>query len=466
MKTTNIFYPLKSIAQFIGLLICLSFLGCEDYLEIDYPSNQIPQKEVFKNEATATAAVTTMYAKFRDAVLITGNHIGMGVLMGMYSDELDYYGVTGNPMETFYNHQIIASNPMVNAIWNSSYNLVHMANTILEGLENTQSLNEETKRQLRGETLFVRAMVHFYLVNLFGDIPYITTTDYEVNSTVARMEKEVVYENILADLNEAKRLLGETYVSGERTRPNKWAVSALLARAYLYAEQWTKAEMESSLLIDHTALFSLEPVAQAFSKESNAAIWQFKPKNEGDNAIEASIFIFTAGPPPSIALNPILVEEMEDEDLRKVHWIGEVTNGENNWYFPFKYKQKTNTGTSLEYSIVFRLAEQYLIRAEARTMQGDIIGAQQDINVIRQRADLQNTTASTSDELLDTILKERRFELFTEYGHRWFDLRRRERADEVLSTVKPGWEPTNVNFPIPASELSMNPNLNPQNPGY
>ncbi|MDO5969574.1 RagB/SusD family nutrient uptake outer membrane protein, partial [Flavivirga aquimarina] len=121
---------------------------------------------------------------------------------------------------------------------------------------------------------------------------------------------------------------------------------------------------------------------------------------------------------------------------------------------------------SEEYPVVFRLAEQYLIRAEARAELGKISEAQSDLNVIRNRAGLGNTTASTKEALRDAILDERQVELFTERGHRWFDLKRRGEAADVLAPLKPSWQDTDVLFPIPESELLLNPNLLPQNDGY
>lgn len=468
MNTSTIYYRLQIIKQAVCLSICLFLLsGCEDFLEIDEPFGQIPHQEVFEDESTATAAITTMYAKLRDEVLVTGTSFGMGVLMGFYADELDFYGMPWDPSQTFYYHQIVASDTGVKSIWDKSYYLIYMSNAAIEGLQASQSLSESIKNQLRGESLFVRALAHFYLVNLFGDIPYITTTDYEINSTVSRMQTDIVYENILTDLTEAKILLGDSYVSGERTRANRWAASALLSRVYLYMERWEDAETESSLLINNASLFSLEAdLTNEFLKESTSAILQLKPKNSGTNSQEASTFIFTTPPPPFVALTNTLAEAMEANDLRRIHWIGEATDGTQTWYYPFKYKQYLNTGMSMEYSIVFRLAEQYLIRAEARTRQNNISGAQQDVNSIRQRVGLQNTTASTTGELLQAILEERRFELFTEHGHRWFDIRRFGVAGEVLAPIKPGWNPTNVLLPIPEADLLTNPNLNPQNPGY
>lgn len=449
------------------LVICTGlFTNCEDFLEPETPSGQILNSEIFNDENTATAAVTTLYGKIRDQAFCSGNLSGMGYTMGLYADELEYFDVPGFPWEAFYTHQVLPSNSVVKSIWDESYNIIYLGNEVLEGLESSNSLNDDLKKQLRGEALFVRALAHFYLVNVYGDIPYIITTDYKINSEVARMQTEEVYNLILRDLLEAKTLLGNDYISSERVRANKWVVSALMSRIYLYLEQWQNAEVESSQLIANN-MFTLEPdLNKAFLKESKSAIWQLKPKFEGDNSIEATIFIFSSGPPPLTALNPQFLESIEEGDLRKVNWIGMVTEGSTNWYYPNKYKENENTGTSLEYSIVFRLAEQYLIRSESRAKQNNIIGAQQDLNRIRNRAGLQDTNAANTSDLLEAILKERRVELFAEFGHRWFDLRRMGMATELLAPIKLGWKPTDVLLPLPENELLMNPNLNPQNPGY
>ena len=115
---------------------------------------------------------------------------------------------------------------------------------------------------------------------------------------------------------------------------------------------------------------------------------------------------------------------------------------------------------------MLRLAEQYLIRAEARARQGNIPGAQQDLNSIRNRAGLPNTTTSGPTEILEAIMEERQRELFTEGGHRWLDLKRTGRTTEVLAPLKPLWDPTDVLWPIPEDEIFNNSNLLPQNPGY
>ncbi|PTS87399.1 RagB/SusD family nutrient uptake outer membrane protein, partial [Flavobacterium sp. HMWF030] len=199
---------------------------------------------------------------------------------------------------------------------------------------------------------------------------------------------------------------------------------------------------------------------------SKETIWQLQSVAAGQNTKEASIFIFLAGPPTTIALNPLLINSFTIGDLRKTNWIKSVSKGASTWYHAYKYKEQNTTAVSKEYSIVLRLAEQYLIRAEARAYQGDLIGAKEDLNKIRNRAGLAQTTASTKEEILNAILQERRWEFFTEHGHRFFDLKRFNKLDAELKSVKSGWNSNDSLFPIPQNELSTNPNLGPQNPGY
>jgi hypothetical protein len=252
----------------------------------------------------------------------------------------------------------------------------------------------------------------------------------------------------------------------ERIRPNKAAVSALLSRVYLYTEAWQQTEEEATTVINTTALYQCEAdLDKVFLKDSPSVIWQLHPGISGLNTHDAHTFIFSSGPPPIAAVSDNLVNAFETSDERKNHWMGSVTDGTQTWYYPYKYKQIANTGTSQEYAIVLRLEEQYLIRAEARAHQNNLIGAKDDLNVIRHRAGLADTSADTPENVLQAIFQERRVELFTELGQRWFDLKRTGEADAVLGTLKSGWKSTDKWLPVPATELLLNKNLH-QNPGY
>jgi hypothetical protein len=137
----------------------------------------------------------------------------------------------------------------------------------------------------------------------------------------------------------------------------------------------------------------------------------------------------------------------------------------NTYYIPYKYKQDIVVSGSGEYDMVLRLAEQYLIRAEARARQDKISGAISDLNAIRNRAGLTNTPAIDKESLLLDIEHERQTELFVEWGHRWLDLKRTGRIDEILGLEKTGWKSSAALFPIPQIELSKNSKLK-QNVGY
>ncbi|MGB5820367.1 MAG: RagB/SusD family nutrient uptake outer membrane protein [Saonia sp.] len=450
------------------ILRCFLFLfsvSCENFVDVDPPQSELTGEVVFEDVATANATLANIYAKLRDNALSTGRPSGITYLIGLYADELNLASF-GGQAEPFNINALIPTDDLVTSLWSDAYNLIFETNAIIQGVENSTTLSLEDKDQIKGEALFLRAFLHFYLVNLFGDIPYITTSDFRVNTVVSRIPAQEVYVQLISDLGEAKRLLPAEYVTGERIRANRAVASALLARIYLYTEEWEKTTEESTNLINNSGLFTLEnDLNKVFLKDSGSTIWQLK-SIPGSNTNEGSTFIFISAPPINASLNNALIDAFESGDQRQAQWTANLSDGTNVFYFPFKYKEQFPTGSSLEYSILFRLAEQYLIRAEARAQLGDINGAQQDLNIIRNRAGLGATPAATTSDLLDAILQERQVELFTELGHRFFDLKRTGRIDTVLGPIKPGWDATDVLLPIPESEILVNPNLAPQNPGY
>jgi hypothetical protein len=453
----------------MGILLFSQLLlsCCDNFVDVDLPSSQLTASAVFEDRSTANAAMASIYAKMRDSGILSGNLSGLSNQMGNYTDELVYYGDVSGTTRDFYNNTILASNTEISNWWNSSYNQIYAANAIIEGVNSSTALTELDKNQLIGEALFIRSLLHFYLLNLYGDVPYATTTKYELNKVTRRMPTSELYSHIIDDLELAVSLLPEAYISSDRVRPNKSVAMALLARVYLYDDQLAEAANAASYLIGNTAVYPWETnLDNIFLKDSSTTIWQFMPRTDGQNTQEGETFIFTAGPPSLIALNEQLMGGFELGDERKEHWTVAVTNGTYTWYHANKYKEKSNTSSSLEYSIVFRLAEQYLIRSEARAQQGDLIGAKEDLDKIRTTAGLAGTTAVSQQEILTAVLQERKVEFFTEFGHRFFDLKRTNRLDEVLLPIKAGWITTDGLLPLPESELSLNQNLNPQNPGY
>lgn len=451
-------------------MVLISFLliwGCDDFVEVDLPTSQLTREAIFADPASARAAIGNVYAELRDNVLVTGSINGIGVLLGLYADELEFYGNTTLAGFEFYNHTLLSTDSNIAQLWNNAYQAIYAVNSVYKRVGESQTLSVSDKEQFQGEALFLRAYLHFHLTQLFGDIPYVTSTDYAENSRVPKVTREFVLTEIVEDLKMAKQFLHDKESLSDRTQVDIGAVSAFLARCYLYRGEWELSVNESSEVIGNTAHYVWEQdLDKVFLKESTATIWQLAPQINGNSTNEASSYVFSSGPPPNMALSGNLVHSFEEGDLRREQWIGTVTNWVETWYHAYKYKQNIHLDNSTEYSILFRLAEQYLIRAEAKAYLNDLEGAKRDLNKIRERAQLPKITAIDQEEVLDAILKERQMELFTEQGHRWFDLVRYGRADTVLSLIKTAWKTTDVLLPLPEAELLLNPNLNPQNNGY
>tara|TARA_R110002096_G_scaffold37468_1_gene104017 strand:- start:6556 stop:7935 length:1380 start_codon:yes stop_codon:yes gene_type:complete len=446
--------------------IGLSILACDSFTEIDLPETQLTGQAVFKDDVTATAALMDIYARIREGGMLSGNIDGLSHLLGIYTDELDFYGTATSPAEAFYNHTVIPTNAFVSALWDRTYSQIYATNVLLKGLENNTDISKESLNILQGEALFIRGLLHVYLVELFGDVPYISTPDYVNNASTSRTPVSEVYENVVADLLNAKNLLSESYTRFERVRPNKFAVSALLSRIYLYTKNYELAALEASYVID-SDIYQLESnLDYVFLKNASSSLWQLHSGISGVNTIEARTFIFESGPPIVSAVSQNLLDAFELTDMRKNQWLRAITDGTTTWYHPYKYKQNGSTGVSEEYAIILRLEECYLIRSEARTHLDNFLGAQQDLNKIRNRAGLSNTLANTKTLLLEAILQERRVEFFTEHGHRFIDLKRNNSLGTVLSPLKPSWKTTHLLLPLPEKELLLNNSLQPQNMGY
>jgi hypothetical protein len=468
-----------------GIILTALFTSCESFLEVDLPESKITSELVFSDDITATAAVTGMYVELLSSEsFASGGNKSITFLAGLSADEFNYYP-DNIEAKMFEQNNLIPANSNVEALWVSMYKTIYQANAVIEGLSTSKGVTQETKDQLLGEALFIRAFSHFYLVNLFGDVPLVTSTDYQKNSLIPRTAVLEVQNQIVDDLRSARDLLGENYVTTEsdlvttaRVRPNKATASAFLAKVYLHVNNWEGAETEASAVINNSATYSLvEDLDAVFLANSTEAIWQLQPFNPLRNTNEGALFILTGAPNLTrpVGLTTQLLDAFEDDDSRVTKWINSRIANTVTYYYPFKYKVRTGPGSPLpvplsEYSMVLRLGEQYLIRSEARAKQGNLSGAIADLDAIRGRADLPligdvNPDIS-QDDLILAIEHERQVELFSEWGNRWLDLKRTDRADEILAPIKAQWNSEDVLYPIPQSEFNRNPKLGDQNQGY
>jgi hypothetical protein len=389
---------------------------------------------------------------------------------GMSADELSQFGYGNNPFE---NNNLLPNNGLLyNLFWKSAYYHIYMANAAIEGLQASGSLPTAFKNQLLGESKFLRAYIYFYLTNLYGDVPLATTTSWNINSFLPRSSIDSVYRQIKADLKDAQKLLATDYSvsQGERTRANIWAATALLSRVYLYREQWDSAEAQATSVISNGSLFELDTLNGIFLKTSPEAILQFQNINQSYlhyAVLEANIFIPVDSSSTNYTLTPQLLDAFEPADGRRTAWVDSTSFNGEVLYYPYKYKIRETTSDNItEYYTILRLAEQYLIRAEARAEQKNLTGAIDDLNMLRIRANLSPLLPSLNQsQVLAAVAQERRIELFAELGHRWFDIKRTKTADQILGPIKNLWKSTAQLYPIPAVEIQADPNLK-QNPGY
>ncbi len=452
------------VAALVIAFIAMLYTSCKKFVTVEPPIDKITSTTVFSNNQTATSAVLGVYSNMMmtDANFFNG---AITINTGLSGDEL-VYNSTVDEVKSFYTNSLSASNSMIgDLMWSRAYSILYQTNACIEGLEQSAGVTDSVRKQLTGEMKLVRGFIHFYLANVFGDVPLVLTTNYAENSVMPRTAKQAVLQQVVKDAEAAKVLLSDKYPSAGRVRPVKAAASALLARVYLYMQEWSKAEAAATAVINNSMYGLVANTDNVFVADNGEAIWQLMPVVAGFNTIEGNRFVpGTATARPQYSLSTALLNAFEAGDKRKTSWTKVNVSAGIPYTFPNKYKVRSSTTVTEHYTLL-RLAEQYLIRAEARVEQNDIAGAKTDIDVIRMRAGLAATTAITKAAVLTAIEKERRIELFAEWGHRWFDLKRWNSADAVLGVAKPGWKSYMQLYPIPHSQLLTNPFLT-QNPGY
>lgn len=468
---------------YTSLIFCSVLLSaCEKFIEIDPPVDRFISKTVYQNNETAISAVTGLYADIMRNTLTLPYTIAINA--GLYGDELEYK--QNNPLNlALYKNTLNARESRTHQIWTSVYNFIYQSNSIISGLQGSASISEDVKKQLTGEALFVRAFCHFHLVNFYGDVPVVTTTDYSVNGQMPRMSMSSAYAQIEEDLIKSKSLLSAKYVaansvseSTDRVRANTYAASALLARVYLYQKKWQKTVDEANDVIE-SGLYALENLDLVFKRTSREVILQFELANGLGlfNSYEANYFRLTNVPSPTsyfraAVVSPSLYEKFSLTDRRKNAWFGIFRSGNIEYVYPAKYKSTSSTLID-EYSTPLRLAEIYLIRAEAQAQLNNLSAAINDTDRIRLRAGiplLKDVSPNASQsQLLESISEERQRELFCEWGLRWMDIRRSDRISELMTAVaaRKGstWQPYMSLWPIPFNDI-INNNKLIQNEGY
>lgn len=448
------------------IFFCTACISCKKYLEVGQPRTQLSSASVFSSDATATAAQLAIYSQIETQ----GLFFQLPAYTGLAGDEFRNHSTFSDYVDLATNN-LTAGNQLINTIWTNLYRYIYQCNAVLEGIGRSTALTPAIKEQLEGEARFIRAFCYYYLVNLYGPVPLVTSTDYTINSILARSPGSEIYVFMTNDLVTAKALLPTGYKSGtntsssERVRPNKWSAAALLARVYLHLGRWPEAEVESASVIGSPVYSLSTDLNNSFLKGSPEAIFQLMAVVPRFNSFPGANFILSAAP-SIISIAPGFLSSFRPGDRRQLAWTKSISTTAGIFYYPYKYKVGQNASSITEYTIVLRLAEQFLIRAEARAMQHKLTESEADLNIIRLRAGLSALNGLSQTALLDSIQTERKFELMFETGDRWINLKRTQTINEIMAPIKgSNWNETDQLFPIPQTERLRNPNLS-QNPGY
>ena len=461
----------------ISLYIVLFFAGiglpsCREFLETPLPNDQLSTETVFKSKETIRDVVNGMYGAYsnlQNGFIVRNNAAN--------ADEGTLPTHTGSALADLV-FGIFTSQNGVQITWESVYKTIYRANLILENLPEVPAsiLNETDRKLYMAAARFVRAECNFFLVNSWGNVPLVTTTDASVNATIGQSPAADVYALVISDLEAAKADLPETVTSAP-TIHNKYQAQALLARVYLYLGRWADAEAAATSVISSGKYTLVSVLTDVFKKGSAESIFSVAEYSTSRLYVNrASVGWISL--PTSSATARTSSPYVPDQVLAKIQ-TGDQRWVNGNWVsvqytktYQNKYRHNsTATDAAIaaypQYYILLRYSEQYLIRAEARAQQNNITGAAADLNVIRKRAGLANTAAVDKTSLLTAIESERQFELFYE-GHRWYDLARTNRLDEVLGTLswkKDNWKSYYKLWPVHDRDLIANPKLL-QNPGY
>ena len=497
MKLT---YKLFILISIIGILTSCS----EEFLD-EPPQNNLTTDNFWQSQEDVESAINSIYYVMARPMAYG---VGQMVFGDVYADDMGSFDP--NWFAALDDYQAKATDVVVNGgntigAWSAMYGTIFRANWVLDNIDKAVTVSDEIRERSINEAKFLRALAYFNIANIWGDAPLTTKPmTPEEAQELTRDPVSEIYQQIEKDLLAAAGLDGSkglpvkgTYELGRAT---KGAALGLLARFYLYQENYTKAEEMAKKVIDmgtydlywddyganwdNTMKNGVESVFEIQYTANRGGTWGMNPGNW------VTSFTAMSGYDPGGGGWNIIVptlepdEVFEEGDLRRPVTIFE----EGSVYeFAPEGKQEYDTTQSqsglhlAKYIIrnhystpeqpnyldsdmnnpVIRYAEILLIYAEALYKNGKTEKAFDYLNMIRERAGLPEL--SGSEDFMAALEQERRVELLGE-GHRFFDLRRWGRLNEVLGPL--GYDPkTEGFFPIPQSELDLAENIR-QNKGF
>lgn len=457
------------VALALGLSAC-DLLDVEpaQSIEADYEND-------FENADVARAALEGVYS----SIQANGVYGGFFTTMGDFTADNAAFSGSFTTWQNARDFNVLATHGPSQNMWADHYNAINAANNVISrtpGLVdsgNDPEADESFGDRLVGEALFVRGLMHFNLVRLYGQpyepgaqnsqdgVPVITepTTSPEQDLEASRSTVEEVYTQIISDLQEAQGLLGS---SDSGIRASQEAATALLAKVRLYQGQYTEAASLAEEVIDSGTFELADPVLVTInggsSSESIFAIRYLATDNTGVNDFPSSFYLPGAlGGRGDITVRADLYSLIEEGDQRGLGGLIYEFDGS-------AWTAKWDSAQNADDAFVLRLSEMYLIAAEGLARTGQEADARGYLNAVRSQAGASEIQGDvTGPDLVDAVIQERRIELAFE-GDRRHDLLRLER-DLSSGTATAEVGNTQRIFPIPQRDVDVNPNLT-QNPGY
>jgi hypothetical protein len=434
------------------LAVLFTATSCKKYLE-EIPNNALPTESAITDANTARAAIIGAYDR------VQGYYASSYPTLGtITTDNVIFNGTLSEYLQLDQN-AVPTDNVITVAAYQGIYRAINSANSVITYVPTVTDplLTSAEKDKILGEAYFIRALSYFDLARGWGGVQLQLqpTTDLTVLKGIKRSTLDQTYDQVLADLIKAEQLLPED--AGTRNRAQKSAARALRARLHLYRKQWADAEAYSTLVINSTKYTLVKPYKTFFIAPFQTAesVLELAYSVNDRNTYWNLWYPSSAGGQYTLKPSDALVARLNNPAIGGTR--NSLIAGSGSSVYGVLYNT-TATGTDPSYLI--RIAELYLIRAEARAQQNKLTQAAADLNAVRARADTPPVTATTQAQLLQAVEDENGVEFAFE-AHRWFDLVRTERAGVVLGL-------TNRNywlFPIPYSDILSDPDVT-QNPGY
>jgi tetratricopeptide (TPR) repeat protein len=449
MKRSYIFY---------FFLVAITAGSCKKFLEVT-PQDAISDDLTIVDKASAQTALRGVYRALSADSYYGSSFQSIGYLQG---DNIQWTG-SQSIVQQFIDHKVKADNATVAAVWSGIYATINRANFIITKVPQLvdATLTDADRNQFTGEAYFIRALSYFDLARTWGGVQIVLTPTLSSSDKtgIKRSSTAETYTQVLADLTKAESLLVAPTAQNP-VRANKETAWALLARYYLYQKNWAQAENYASRVIANTTNYQLlKPYSNFFNPSSAIAtkesVFELSYSTTYTNSHRGQWQPPANGGTRQIAPNDAFVALVNNPLIGGNRNVLVAKTSAGLWYGNLYYRSPAT-----DPAYIIRIAELYLIRAEARVQQDNLNGALADLNAVRNRAGLAGSTAVTKDDILLAIENERRIEFALE-PHRWFDLVRTGRTGAVLGVT----DVTKFVLPVPATELLADNSLE-QNTGY